>query len=149
MSRWAALAASLAALAPSDTTDIAIPPLPPTVSTMSTVSPGEAPQRDDEAAVMQAAREADAAGADPMLPEAEHRAAVAGLMRAALMRPPSWSDRPDCRPAQGAWCGGCGRHPPEYGGRWWQEREAPTGWRCWTCYPPAHLKPDNVREVAT
>jgi len=43
----------------------------------------------DEAAVMLAAREAEAAGAYPVLPAAAHQAALVGLMRAALMRPPS------------------------------------------------------------
>jgi len=85
----------------------------------------------------------------PPLPDVEHQQAVGGLLRAALMRPASWSDRPDCRPAQGAWCGGCGRNPPEYGGRWWQEREAPKGWRCWGCHPPDHLQPEKVIEVLT
>ncbi len=85
----------------------------------------------------------------PAAPETEHQRATGGLLRAALMRPASWSERPDCRPAPGAWCGCCGRTPPAYGGRWWQEREAPKGWRCWTCHPPDHLKPDQVREVMT
>ena len=85
----------------------------------------------------------------PPLPDAEHQQAVGGFLRAALMRPASWSDRPDCRPAQGAWRGGCGRNPPEYGGRWWQEREAPKGWRCWGCHPPDHLQPENVIDVLT
>ena len=88
-----------------------------------------------EAAAMQAAREAEAAGTYPTLPEAEHRAAVAGLMRAALMRPPSWADT-TTGPTPGAWCGGCSRHYAEAGGRWWREAEAPKGWRCATCYPP-------------
>ncbi len=102
-----------------------------------------------EAAAIQATREAEAAGAYPVLPEAEHKAATAGLLRAALMRPPSWGERPDCCPAPGAWCSCCGRTPPAQGGRWWQERETPKGWRCWTCHPPDHLKPDQVREVMT
>ena len=61
-----------------------------------------------EAAVMQAAREAEAAGTYPTLPEAEHRAALVGLMRAALMRPPSWPAAAATRPTPGAWCGACG-----------------------------------------
>jgi hypothetical protein len=85
----------------------------------------------------------------PAAPEEEHQQATGGMLRAALMRPASWTERPDCRPAPGAWCGCCGRTPPAYGGRWWQEREAPKGWRCWTCHPPDHLKPQDVREVAT
>jgi hypothetical protein len=85
----------------------------------------------------------------PAAPDVEHQRATGGLLRAALMRPASWSERPDCHPASGAWCGCCGRNPPAYGGRWWQEREAPKGWRCFTCHPPDHLKPDQVREVMT
>lgn len=85
----------------------------------------------------------------PAAPEKEHQRATGGMLRAALMRPASWTERPDCRPAPGAWCGCCGRIPPAYGGRWWQEREAPKGWRCWTCHPPDHLKPQDVREVLT
>lgn len=102
-----------------------------------------------EADAIKATREAEAAGAYPVLPKAEHGAALGGLMRAALMRPPAWGERPDCRPAPGAWCGCCGRNPPAEGGRWWQEREAPKGWRCFTCHPPDHLKPGDVREVVT
>jgi hypothetical protein len=85
----------------------------------------------------------------PAAPEEEHQQATGGLLRGALMRPASWTERPDCHPAPGAWCGCCGRSPPAYGGRWWQEREAPKGWRCFTCHPPDHLKPENVREVET
>jgi hypothetical protein len=101
-----------------------------------------------EAAAIQAAREAEAAGAYPVLPEVEHRAATAGLTRAALMRPPAWGERPDCRPTPGAWCSCCGRNPPAEGGRWWQEAEAPKGWRCRACYPP-HLPRHALREVET
>ena len=102
-----------------------------------------------EAAVMQAAREAEAAGAYPVQPEAEHRAALAGLMRAALMRPPSWADATTW-PTPGAWCGCCSRQQPEAGGRWWQEAEAPKGWRCATCYPPpSHLAGNALCEVET
>jgi hypothetical protein len=85
----------------------------------------------------------------PAAPGDEHQHATGGLLRAALMRPASWTERPDCRPAPGAWCGCCGRIPPAYGGRWWQEREAPKGWRCWTCHPPDHLKPAKYLVVAT
>jgi hypothetical protein len=80
----------------------------------------------------------------PAAPDEEHQRATGGLLRAALMRPASWSERPDCRPAPGAWCGCCGRSPPTYGGRWWQEREAPKGWRCFTCIPPA---PSSLRDI--
>jgi hypothetical protein len=108
-----------------------------------------APPPDPEAAAMQAFREAESAGAYLPLPEAEHRAATTGLMRAALMRPPAWGERPDCRPPPGAWCGCCGRNPPSYGGRWWQEANAPKGWRCATCYPPPSHLAGTVREVET
>lgn len=82
-------------------------------------------------------------------PEVEHQRATGGLLRAALMRPASWSERPDCRPAAGAWCGCCGRSPPTYGGRWWQEREAPKGWRCFTCFPPAPSSLHDIRVTET
>lgn len=103
-----------------------------------------------EAAVMVAAREAEAAGAYPTLPEAEHGQALAGMMRAALMRPPAWAERPDCHPPPGAWCGGCSRQQPEAGGRWWQEAVAPKGWRCATCYPPpSHRQTRQICGVST
>lgn len=100
-----------------------------------------------EAAAIQATREAEAAGAYPVLLEGEHRAALGGLMRAALMRPPAWGERPDCRPAPGAWCSCCARNPPAVGGKWWQEAEAPKGWRCVTCYPPTHIPEGRYRIV--
>jgi hypothetical protein len=97
---------------------------------------------------MQAFHDAEAAGAYPVLPAAEHRAATAGLMRAALMRPPAWADT-TARPAPGAWCGCCGR-AERNGGRWWQEAAGPRGWRCMTCYPPpSHLGLNAMREVET
>ena len=103
-----------------------------------------------EADAIKATREAEAAGAYPVLPEAEHGAALGGLMRAALMCPPAWGERPDCLPPPGAWCSCCGRNPPAFGGRWWQEAEAPKGWRCATCYPPpSNLAHNGVREVRT
>ena len=109
---------------------------------------GEAPPPADDAAEMQAAREAEAAGAYPVLPEAEHRTALVGLMRAAMMRPPSWANA-TTRPPPGAWCGCCSRHCAEAGGRWWTEREAPKGWRCAVCYPPpSHLAGNGVCEAA-
>jgi len=50
---------------------------------------GDAADLADEAAAMLVAHEAEEAGAYPTLPEAAHQAALVGLMRAALMRPPS------------------------------------------------------------
>jgi len=68
------------------------------------------------------------------LPEAEHRAALAGLRAAGLQRPPAWPD-PASLPPPGAGCSCCGRFGGA-GGRWCREAEAPWGWRCATCHPP-------------
>ncbi len=100
-----------------------------------------------EAEVIQSVMNAEEAGALPAAPPERHAAATGGLMRAALMRRPAWGERPDCRPAPGAWCGCCGRNPPAVGGKWWQEAEAPKGWRCVTCYPPTHLPEGRYRIV--
>ena len=56
-------------------------------------------------------------------------AELAGLRRAALQRPPSWTD-PAAAPWPGCWCSCC------HLGRWWTEAAEPRGWRCWTCHPP-------------
>jgi hypothetical protein len=66
---------------------------------------------------------------------------------ARLMRRPSWSDAM-AHPPPGAWCSCCGRTERK-GGRWWQERTAPKGWRCCCCYPADHLKPEDVWELTT
>jgi hypothetical protein len=95
---------------------------------------------DLERAVIAEVRAAEAAGEVALKPEAAHRAHLAGLLRAALQRPPSWEGS---APPPGAWCSCCSRHKPEAGGRWWQPRQprmdglgvAP-GWRCWACHPP-------------
>ena len=65
-----------------------------------------------------------------------------GYRRAALQRPPSWAD-PAALPSPGCFCSCC------KGRRWWCEREAPKGWRCWGCHPPDHLAEDAVTEVRT
>lgn len=69
-------------------------------------------------------------------------AALAGYLRAARMRPPSWSD-PAALPSAGCLCSCCA------GQSWWCEVDAPRGWRCSTCHPPLGLRPDQVREVST
>lgn len=66
----------------------------------------------------------------------------AGLRRAALRRPPSWSDR-TARPSRDCYCSCCGL------GRWWIERVDPRGWRCFTCHPPGRVQPGEVTEVRT
>lgn len=78
---------------------------------------------------------------------AEPRADQAGYLMAGLQRPPAWLDTSNM-PLPGAWCGCCGRQEGK-GGRWWREREAPTGWCCWTCHPPVHLGPQDVVEHRT
>ena len=70
-----------------------------------------------------------------------------GLLIAALARPPSWSG-PTSPPPAGAWCSCCGRSHRS-GGRWWREAAEPKGWRCGRCYPPDHLRADQVVEVRT
>jgi len=71
-----------------------------------------------------------------------HLVLLDGYMRAALQRPPSWSD-PAALPSRGCFCSCC------KGQRWWREREMPKGWRCSTCYPPDHLPANAVMEVRT
>jgi len=85
--------------------------------------------------------------AEPNTPDRERghaaqAAMVAGLLDTARGRPPSWAD-PAAPPLRGCWCRCC------RGTRWWREREAPSGWRCWTCHPPDHLPVDAVLEVRT
>ena len=70
-----------------------------------------------------------------------------GLLIAALARPPSWSG-PTSPPPPWAWCSCCGRSRRS-GGRWWREAAEPKGWRCRNCYPPDHLRADQVVEVRT
>ena len=70
------------------------------------------------------------------------REALAGMMRAALQRPPSWSDAAAV-PWPGCWCSCCRL------GRWWTEVREPRGWRCWTCHPPDGVTFGAVREVRT
>jgi hypothetical protein len=67
---------------------------------------------------------------------------VAGLLIAPRRRPPTWAD-PAALPSPGCLCTCC------KGQRWWCEREAPKGWRCWICHPPDHLPADAVLEVRT
>jgi hypothetical protein len=88
---------------------------------------------------------ADAAdGADANSPprSAAGNAVAAGPLTAAYRRPPSWSD-PAAPPSPGCFCACCRGH------RWWREREAPEGWRCWTCHPPNHLPFHQVYEIRT
>ena len=101
-----------------------------------------------ERAEIQAVREAEARADYPIKPVGEHRAHIAALRLSSLQRPPSWVDVTST-PPPGAWCGCCGRHTPQDGGRWWREAQAPTGWRCWPCHPPLHLAPGDIHEVRT
>jgi hypothetical protein len=73
--------------------------------------------------------------------------AIAGLLAAALSRPPGWSDVRSV-PPPGAWCSCCGRARRK-GGQWWREAVAPTGWRCATCHPPDHLREDCIVRIET
>ena len=53
-----------------------------------------------------------------------------------LRRMPSWSE---AAPPPGAWCWACRWTC------WWTERRDPKDWRCRTCHPPDHLKPEAIR----
>ena len=84
---------------------------------------------------------------DPGTPERtrldeRNAAIVTGYRRAALKRPPSWSDSA-ALPSPGCWCSCCD------GQRWWSEADGPKGWRCWTCHPGDHLTAAERREVRT
>jgi len=57
-------------------------------------------------------------------------------------RPVSWSEPADA-PLIGDTCSCC------RGARWWCETQEPSGWRCWSCHPPDHLRADAVREFRT
>ncbi len=59
-----------------------------------------------------------------------------------MKRPPSWA-APGEPPMPSASCSCCGT------GRWWCERDAPRGWRCWMCHPPDGLMADAIQEVRT
>lgn len=71
-----------------------------------------------------------------------HLAGLPDLIAAGLLRPPSWADA-DAIPSPGCRCSCC------HGGAWWCATKAPFGWRCRTCHPPDHLRPDEVRAVRT
>jgi hypothetical protein len=76
------------------------------------------------------------------LPEREELASDAYVRRAAMQRPPSWSDAATV-PVPGCFCSCC------RAGRWWTERKSPTGWRCQTCHPPLHLAPGETTTMNT
>jgi hypothetical protein len=65
-----------------------------------------------------------------------------GYRKAALKRPPSWSD-PAVLPSPGCCCSCCD------GQRWWTEAHGRGGWCCWTCHPGDHLRAEQRREVRT
>ena len=67
-------------------------------------------------------------------------AVVTGNERAALKRPPSWSNATSL-PSPGCSC--C------HGQRWWTEASNPRGWRCSTCCPGDHLPAAQRDEVET
>ena len=75
----------------------------------------------------------------PMRLEALDAAAPAGNERAALKRPPAWSN--PVPPSPGCWCSCC------YGRHWWAEAINPRGWRCSTCYPGDHLPMTRRQEI--
>jgi hypothetical protein len=74
--------------------------------------------------------------------DGQQAALVSGLLHAARRRPPSWAD-PTALPSRGCFCSCC------KGQRWWREREAPKGWRCWTCHPTDHLATGAMLELRT
>jgi hypothetical protein len=82
---------------------------------------------------------AEPPSARPYVPDDPY---TAGLLTAALQRPPSWAGSTP-PPPRGAWCSCCGRSNPQAGGRWWRPRNPRSdglglseGWRCMTCHPP-------------
>ena len=77
----------------------------------------------------------------PLADAAGHFPSLDGYKLAALRRPPSLSM--NAPPGAGCFCACCA------GQRWWCEREAPSGWRCATCYAPDHLPANAVRELRT
>jgi hypothetical protein len=72
---------------------------------------------------------------------AVHGLTAAGLATA-MQRAPAWAD-PAALSVHGCWCRCC------HGSRWWCERAAPKGWRCWTCHPPIHLPSEALTQVST
>lgn len=62
-----------------------------------------------------------------------------GYLRAALLRPVSWTDAA-AHPSIGCFCSCC------KGRRWWGDER---GWRCWQCHPPSGLTYVEFREVRT
>jgi hypothetical protein len=108
---------------------------------LAAYDPDLAHERSEMAAAMAAP-----AAADPWHP-GEPDPLRDGLLIAALARPPSWSG-PTSPPPPGAWSSCCGRSRRS-GGRWWRDAAEPKGWRCRRCYPPDHLRADQVVEVRT
>ncbi|GAB0112726.1 hypothetical protein [Acidisoma sp. C75] len=100
------------------------------VATVRCVTPAES---DIEAAFLATERAALMAEGEGL----DARAAVPHRL------PPSWAEV-TIEPTPGAHCVMSGDHR-----RWWTERVAPKGWRCWACHPPLHLPGDAVREVRT
>lgn len=121
-------------------------PPPPPISRISGISRG-APLETERGAAPEAPHHDPSARAErPYLP-GDPDPLRDGLHAGALQRPTAWAD-PTLRPPPGAWCSCCGRFERK-GGRWWTERENPTGWACATCHPPVHLAPETIEEVMT
>ncbi|WP_459697327.1 hypothetical protein [Acidisoma sp. C75] len=110
-------------------------PIPPphTVNSVNSVTHGDEGETASEAAFLATERAALVAEGE----RSDARAAIPHRL------PPSWAE-PAIEPTPGARCVMSGDHR-----RWWKERIAPKGWRCWACHPPLHLPGDAVREVQT
>jgi hypothetical protein len=77
----------------------------------------------------------------PFVDDPEERAAIqAEALPVRHLRPRAAGQG---QPQPGDYCGCC------KGSLWWTEAEAPKGWRCCCCHPPAHLAPGQFRAVAT
>lgn len=75
-----------------------------------------------------------------VIAESEHGGAAAPVQH---RLPASWANA-SLTPTAGARCSGCRQDAT-----WWCEMTKPTGWRCATCYPPAHLRVGQFRDVKT
>jgi hypothetical protein len=76
--------------------------------------------------------------AEPYVTLSRYMAPIAASGPGAPSLPHSPSSAEKSPPRPGAWCSCC------YGTSWWTERYEPKGWRCATCHPPLHLRPDQL-----
>ena len=126
MSRWAAAFHAAVATLTDDTAD-----------TADTTTPAGEVEGGSVACVSSVTCQRELESVPQSIPQAEM---LAGLMLAAMRRPPSWPDA-TAMPLLGCSCSCC------RSGRWWTEATEPRGWWCWTCHPPSEGA--GVLEVLT